>query len=110
MAITLVGELLHKHIVVVTHPKADRGELDTFVGRASYLLEDRLGSGASHVGHAVRAQDDPVDGTPTLVAPRQVVRQPQTFFGVGGAAGPQPPDRSPNGLFVACGLEQNLSP
>ena len=88
-AVGPVGQLLHEHVVERPQAHADGGQPD--VGPLAYLLEDVVGAGGPHVGHAVGQQQD--QNRPVLIglAPRHLVAAGQPRLGVGAAPGRHPP-------------------
>ena len=82
-AVSLVGELLHEHVVVVAHAEAHGGQGDALVSSMTDRGEDAVRPGAPEVGHAVTAEDQAGRGARTLEAAGHLVGQPQSGLGVG---------------------------
>ncbi len=106
--VAIVGQLLHQHVVIVAHAKADAGHGDPLAGIAADHLPDRAGTRAAHICHPVGAEDHAVDA-PRLEGPvGPLVAQVQPRLGVGRSLGLQAPDGIQDGrLVLAAGRLQH---
>ena len=86
-AVTVVGQLLHEHVVEVAHTESDGGEADARIDLGPYLAEDGFGAGASHVAYTVGQQQHSGDATGLHFFGCHLVSEAQAVFHVGGAAG-----------------------
>lgn len=107
-SVPLVGQLLHQHIVVVAHAKAERAERNALASVSFNRGENAFRGGFPHIGDTVRAENDPVDRIRRKGLCSHFVAEAQPFFGIGRAFGQEVVERLDNCRLVLgrCRIEQ----
>ena len=110
-AIAVVGKLLHEHIVVVAHAKADGGQTDALIDVAANGAQNALRPRVADIGDTVGKQDDAGDAIRPQVLRCELVAKLQPLLCVGAAVRIEAVDRSQDRGFVrtAGGLQKHTS-